>query len=102
MVKLAFWKVRSAWDLFAFPSLLQWPVGVLAFVTAVAGLRSVSVALFMAVMALSGFSLLTVVATVMGSKQHGHMAPGIGYHLTALIAGPVVGVHYLWRTGQAE
>ena len=100
MVKLKFWKVRSKWDWFAFPSLLQWPVFALAFITAIAGLKNVSVAAFMAVFALNALSLLTVLATTMGSKSHEHMSPGIGYHVTALIAAPVVGVHYLWRTGQ--
>ena len=100
MVKLRFWKVRSKWDWLAFPSLLQWPALAFAFVTAIAGLKDVSVAAFMAVFALNALSLLAILAVAMGSKHHEHMSPGIGYNLATILFAPVIGVHYLWRTGQ--
>ena len=88
--------------LFALPSLLLWPTFVVAYATAVAGFDSVAVPAFMAVMALSALTILTVLATWRGSRAHHHLSPGVPYHVLAVLFGPVVGVHYLWRTGAAS
>lgn len=98
--RLAFWEIRSKWDYLAFPALLQW-VLVAGAVAALALPKDVFIALFMGVLVMNALASLSVLAVGFGSRSHDHLDPGWLYILSALFFGPVVGVHYLWRTGQA-
>lgn len=100
-----FWHVRSRWDYFAFIAVGQW--GALA-VAALLGagslfyspLSSFAAILLVPVITANYLAWLTVLSTVLGSKRHPHLSPGWLYHLAALFFGPIVGVHYLYRTGR--
>lgn len=100
-----FWTVRSRWDYFAFIAVAQWVmvgIAVMSFFVAFVwepfiGVTYVSIGLVYGVNLLAW---LAVLSTAFGSKRHPHLDPGGLYHLTALLFGPIVGVHYLYRTGR--
>lgn len=90
--------IRSLWDLFALPALVQWmllPVGLLALVAA---LDTALVLVVLALYALNLLTVLTPLATYFGSKRHKHLNPGTLYHVAGFFFGPIVGLHYLLKT----
>lgn len=107
-----FWLIRSRWDYLAFSALFVWAfvgLGVVAYglshVYTLLGFDALAtIALLVFVQAIgvvilaSGMSVLVPLATIYGSRHHDHLDPGPRYHLAALVFGPIVGLHYLYRT----
>lgn len=104
---LRFWHVRSRWDYFAFIAVIQWTFAGAAVLAAGSGavyepLAGVAILALATAVLLSYIAPLVVLATWLGSRHHDHLSPTATYHLAAIFLGPLVGVHYLIRTGQAD
>lgn len=98
-MQIKFWKTQSLWDYFAFIAVLQW-VAFGATIISLALSADLLASFFVLVtLAFNFMAVLTPLATIFGSRKHNHLNPGGLYHLAAFFIGPIVGVHYLYRTG---
>lgn len=107
--KLRFWHVRSRWDYLAFPGLVQWfgvfptviGYGLLAVGVEDTGLLIAGLGVLL-IMGMNLLSWTAALAAYYGPESHPHLERDGLYALAGLFFGPLVGPHYLWRTGQAD
>lgn len=97
---MTFWTIRSRWDYFAFVAPVQWLCFGVGFASLAVGFETGIGVGLLAGIVLNTLSFVVVLSTWLGSHHHDHLSPSRWYHFGAIIFGPLVGLHYLHRTGR--